>query len=126
MYESVVNESSPKGDVFVERLKVARTKRGLNQEGLARLANLQASAISHFETGTRKPSFDNLRRLADALAVTTDYLIGRVENEQDLARSADTLYRDLDQLSNDDREMARDFLRLLADKAKRRAEEGGQ
>ncbi|MFZ3324999.1 MAG: helix-turn-helix transcriptional regulator [Methylocella sp.] len=28
---------------------------------------MQASAISHFENDNRKPSFDNLRRLADAL-----------------------------------------------------------
>jgi transcriptional regulator with XRE-family HTH domain len=121
-----MTQSSSEPDIFLERLKAARTKRGLSQEGLAKLASLQASAISHFETGTRKPSFDNLRRLADALAVTTDYLLGRVEKEQELAHSSDALYRDLDQLSNADREMARDFLQLLADKARKRAGDDGQ
>ncbi len=70
-----MTESSPQTEIFSGRLKAARAKRDLSQEGLAKLANLQASAISHFETGTRKPSFDNLRRLADALEVTTDFVL---------------------------------------------------
>jgi len=88
----------------------------LNQGELASRAGLQASAISHFETATRKPSFDNLRRLADALDVTTDYLLGRVTDSQVLA-GADKLYRDLDRLTANDRDIAKDFLEMLADKA---------
>ena len=110
-------------DHFPERLRTARAKRDLSQEELANRANLQASAISHFETGARKPSFDNLRRLADALDVTTDYLLGRVSETQELA-GADKLHRHYDQLSSSDREMAEEFLKLLADKAKRRTKEG--
>lgn len=110
-------------DIFPERLLAAREKRGLSQEGLSKRSGLQASAISHFETGTRKPSFDNLRRLADALDVTTDYLLGRVTDTEALA-GADTLHRHLDRLTSDDREMAEDFLKLLADKAKSRTRKG--
>jgi len=102
--------------VFPGRLRAAREKRGLNQGELASRAGLQASAISHFETATRKPSFDNLRRLADALDVTTDYLLGRVTDSQVLA-GADKLYRDLDRLTANDRDIAKDFLEMLADKA---------
>ena len=102
--------------MFPGRLRAAREKRGLNQGELASRAGLQASAISHFETATRKPSFDNLRRLADALDVTTDYLLGRVTDSQVLA-GADKLYRDLDRLTANDRDIAKDFLEMLADKA---------
>ena len=102
--------------MFPGRLRAAREKRGLNQGELASRAGLQASAISHFETGTRKPSFDNLRRLADALDVTTDYLLGRVTDSQVLA-GADKLYRDLDRLTANDRDIAKDFLEMLAGKA---------
>ena len=114
-----MNQSTPPNDIFSERLKAARNKRDLSQEALAKRANLQPSAISHFETGTRKPSFDNLKRLADALEVTTDYLLGRVEDMQDLA-GADRLHRHLDQLSSGDRDVAADFLEILARKAQRR------
>src|SRR5207302_8627217 len=119
----VMNRSTPTNDSFAERLRAARGIRDLSQEGLARRASLQPSAISHFETGTRRPSFDNLRRLADALDVTTDYLLGRVEDMQDLA-GADTLHRHLDRLTTEDREVAEEILQLLAKKAKDREKKG--
>ena len=108
---------------FPGRLRAAREKRGLSQGNLAGRGGFQASAISHFETGVRKPSFDNLRRLADALDVTTDYLLGRVTDTQALA-GADRLHRHLDRLTSDDLEMAEDFLKLLADRAEYRAKKG--
>ena len=107
------------------RLRAAREKRNLSQVDLAIRAGLQASAISHFETATRKPSFDNLRRLADALEVTTDYLLGRVTDDQALA-GADKLYRDLDRLTTADRDIAEDFLKMLADKATGRTKKEGK
>lgn len=116
-------KSTKPTDIFPERLLAAREKRGLSQGDLAKRAGFQASAISHFETGTRKPSFDNLRRLADALDVTTDYLLGRVTDTEALA-GADMLHRHLDQLTSDDREMAEDFLKLLAEKTKSRTRKG--
>ncbi len=119
-----MKESARPSDIFPERLRTAREKRGLSQGDLANRARFQASAISHFETGTRRPSFDNLRRLADALEVTTDYLLGRVTDAQALA-GADRLHRHLDRLSSDDREMAEDFLKLLADKAENRTRKRG-
>jgi transcriptional regulator with XRE-family HTH domain len=112
--------STRRTDVFPERLRAGREKRGLSQEALAKRASLQASAISHFETSARKPSLDNLRRLADALDVTTDYLLGRVTDAEALA-SADKLHRHLDCLTSDDHDLAEDVLKLLADRAKRRS-----
>ena len=52
---------------------------GLSQSDLASKTGLKQVAISLFETGRRAPSFGNLKRLADALEVTTDYLMGRSE-----------------------------------------------
>lgn len=63
--------------LFAVRLRSARALRALTQEALATAAGLQASTISHFEAGTRKPALRNLCRLADALEVSTDYLVGR-------------------------------------------------
>ena len=64
------------GNVFAERLRAARELRNLSQSGLAENAKLQPSAISHFEIGTRSPSFDNLKRLADALDAALDGAAG--------------------------------------------------
>ena len=120
-----MKKSTNPSEFFSARLRAARKKRKLSQGDLANRAGLQASAISHFETATRKPSFDNLRRLADALDVTTDYLLGRVTDDQALA-GADRLHRDLDRLTTADRDIAENFLKMLADKATDRTKKGGK
>ena len=109
--------------MFAERLREARRIRDLDQAELARRAGLPASSISHFEKGSRKPSFENLRRLATTLSVTTDFLLGRV-NEPDAYTGADQLYRDVQNLSARDREIAEGFLKMLAEKQEKQKDEG--
>lgn len=108
-------------NIFTQRLLDARRLRDLNQEELAKRAGLKPSAISHFETGSRKPSFDNLRRLSDALEVTTDYLLGRADDPHGVIKG-DTLYRDYENLTSQDREIAKDFMASLAKRSKERKE----
>lgn len=117
--------STKPSEVFKKRLRAARESRELSQGELAKRAGLQASAISHFETGTRKPSFDNLKRLADALRVTTDYLLGRTEEVEGSATSADQLHRHYSGLSAEYQDMADKFIKLLAEKAKDKKPERG-
>jgi transcriptional regulator with XRE-family HTH domain len=112
-----MSASTPPSEIFPERLRAAREYRGLTQGQLAERAELQPSAISHFETGARKPSFDNLRLLADTLDVTTDYLLGRVDDFKSLA-GADKLHRHYENLQQEDRKFADELITLLAAKAK--------
>jgi transcriptional regulator with XRE-family HTH domain len=101
-------------EIFTKRLRIARDElRKWSQTELATRAKLPPSSIAHFETGSRKPSFDTLRKLANALNVTTDYLLGRTDNPS-LAEAGDPLYRDVGKLSGKDREIAEDFLKMLA------------
>lgn len=102
-------------EIFQERLKTARELRKWSQSDLAGRAGMPSSSIAHFETGSRKPSFDTLRRLANALEVTTDYLLGRVD-DPGLAEAGDPLYRDVGKLTGHDRELAKDFLKMLAER----------
>lgn len=99
---------------FSGRLKAARELRGITQYELAGEAGLQPSAVSHFETGSRKPSFDNLRRLADALEVTIDYLLGRVDDFKGVGPRTDRLHRHIEKLSDSDRQIAEEILKSLA------------
>ena len=94
-------------------VKAARDLREWSQTDLASRAELPPSSIAHFEAGSRKPSFETLRRLAIALEVTTDFLIGRTDDPA-LAEAADPLYRDVGKLTGRDRELAADFLKMLA------------
>lgn len=107
-------------NVFPQRLQALREKRGLSQEELAKRSGLQPTAISHFETGTRKPSFDNLRRLADALETTVDYLMGRTNDPAAVVTEGDQLFRDFANLTTEEREIARDFMATLAKRSKER------
>jgi transcriptional regulator with XRE-family HTH domain len=100
--------------IFPKRLKAARDLRGLSQDQLAERSGLQGSAISHFETGGRKPSFDNLKRLADALGVSTDYLLGRTNDPEGHAVPSDPLYRDVQRLTKKNRDLASQIIRSLA------------
>lgn len=112
-----MSDKSPTSNLFKERLKAARELRQWSQGELARQADMPPSSIAHFESGSRKPSFDTLRRLANALEVTTDYLLGRV-NDPGLAEAGDPLFRDVGKLTGGDRELAKDFLKMLANRHK--------
>lgn len=102
---------------FPDRLRAARQLRGLSQSELAEKADLQPSAVSHFETGRRSPSFDNLKALSEALQVTTDFLLGRVEEPGVMGISTDKLFRHAEKMSSDDLETLTGFAEMLAKKA---------
>ncbi len=93
----------------------------MTQVDLARAIGLPPSSIAHFESGNRKPSFDNLRKLANALNVTTDYLVGRADDPS-IAAAADPLYRDVANLTDQNRRTAENFLRFLAEQDRRQGE----
>jgi transcriptional regulator with XRE-family HTH domain len=94
---------------FGERLRLAREARGINQTELAAKTGLQPSAIGHFEKERRKPSFANIRNLAKALSVTSDYLLGMTT---DMA-GATTAFHGEENLSDDDREHIQMMIDLM-------------
>ena len=61
---------------FGNRLRKLRKDRKLTQQQLAELIGVKNSVISFYEVGERIPSLDILRKLALALHVTADYLLG--------------------------------------------------
>ena len=103
-------------EIFSQRLKAARDLRKMSQGDLATKSGLQPSAISHFETGNRSPSFDNLKRLADALTVTTDYLLGRAADPGASGPEAGSLFRHAENLSADDFKTLESMAKVLAEK----------
>jgi transcriptional regulator with XRE-family HTH domain len=101
---------------FGEILRETRQRKNLSQSELAEKTGLQASAISHFESGRRMPSFENMIRLADALTVTLDFLMGRTEQPETAGPTSDQLFRYFKQLSNEDQEMLSTFAQFLVEK----------
>lgn len=102
--------------IFAKRLKEIRILRGLSQSGLAILAKLQPSAISHFETGSREPNIANLMKLADALSVGEGYLLGR--SFKAVSANAEKVVDCYAKMTYSDQESFMKFGEMLANKPK--------
>jgi transcriptional regulator with XRE-family HTH domain len=105
---------------FPDILRKMRESKKLSQTELAEKTGFQPSAISHFETGRRSPSFDNLKRLADALSVSIDFLLGREDSSKSVGPAAEQLFRDFEHMSSEDQDTLTKFASMLAQKNKER------
>jgi transcriptional regulator with XRE-family HTH domain len=103
---------------FSKKLRKARESKGLTQSELAEKSGMKPSAISHFESGRRRPSFDNLKKLADALNVNIDFLLDREPKSGVVGPNADKLFRNFEKLSDQDQETLSSFAEMLAQKNK--------
>jgi transcriptional regulator with XRE-family HTH domain len=86
----------------------------MTQAQLAEKSGLQPSAISHFESARRSPSFDNLRILADTLSVTTDHLLGRDQEPGVAGPLVERIFRRAGQITHHDLEILAEFADALA------------
>jgi transcriptional regulator with XRE-family HTH domain len=68
--------------VFSHKLRERRLAKGLTQFELAIRSGVPDRYISRYELGRSLPKTDYLRKLAKALEVTTDYLLG-LESDDD-------------------------------------------
>jgi transcriptional regulator with XRE-family HTH domain len=59
-----------------DRIKFIRTKKNISQQELADILNVNRSAISLYETNRKSPSRENTYKIATALGVSIDYLLG--------------------------------------------------
>ena len=79
---------------FSERLKQTRIKHGFTQDEFAKKLNISASSISLYENGDREPSLATLKTISETLNVSTDYLLGLtdVENNESSKVSLEYIY----------------------------------
>lgn len=61
---------------FHEKLKVLRKKQGLTQQEVADFFGIKQPIYQKWESGNRKPSYENLSMLACIFDVSIDYLLG--------------------------------------------------
>ena len=71
------------------RIKLARTRRGLNQAELARAIGISKNSMNLIERDLSNPAFLWVQKIAEVLNVSLDYLGGR--KEQDTERKPATL-----------------------------------
>ncbi len=63
-----------------ERIRLARQKKGITQNELAVKSGINNKSISRYELGSSTPPADAIKAIADALGVSTDYLLSDKEN----------------------------------------------
>jgi transcriptional regulator with XRE-family HTH domain len=63
-------------EVFAQRLRFVREKRGLSQNELARRCNFSTNQINRYENQVIEPSISALQAIARELGASADYLLG--------------------------------------------------
>jgi transcriptional regulator with XRE-family HTH domain len=64
---------------FNERLKKLREEKGLTQVQLSELTGISARMIQKYESGNARPRLDAAEKIAKALNITADQLLGNAD-----------------------------------------------
>lgn len=65
--------------VFGDNMMLMRKKKKLSQADLGKLIGTSGDVIGRYERGDIKPSVEVVSKIADALEVSVDYLIGKTD-----------------------------------------------
>jgi transcriptional regulator with XRE-family HTH domain len=107
---------------FAEKLTKIRKQKGLSQGELAKTIGVTAAHLSRLENNRYQPSVDVLKKLADTLQVSTDYLLNDVDDEPKEIRIQDQSFankiRLLDSLEGKDKEAIEHIIDSIVTKKK--------
>jgi transcriptional regulator with XRE-family HTH domain len=88
---------------FGQKLTLSRKEKKLSQADLGKLSGINGDIIGKYERDEMKPSIDTAKKLADALAISLDYLVGdgdlKILDKKTLQR-----LEDIDKLPEADRQ----------------------
>lgn len=100
----------------MEHLKEIRRKKALTMKQLGSMIGVAESTISLYESGKRQPDNETLLKLADALNVSIDYLLGREEHsstlDEKLSEEEFALFGEARDLTDDEKEKVLDFIKF--------------
>lgn len=77
---------------FSERLKELRKKANLTQVEVAEKLEISQPAYASWERGVKKPTQDNLVKIAQVLNASVDYLVGNSEEKSDELDNIELLF----------------------------------
>jgi len=102
-----------------QKITFLRKKRRMNQKQLAEASGLTQATISRIESGdVTELRTHTFKRLAEALGVTVDYLIGKTEkiSPSDIIESdtdAQIIFRGYERLDAEGKKQLKDFVKFL-------------
>ncbi len=99
---------------FGDKLIEIRKKRGLSQEKLGEIVDIDKRLISRYETGKNVPSIEVAKKFAVALSVSLDYLMGLgfslFIDDPEMTK----ILKEYDKLSSDDKATTKKVLKALS------------
>ena len=106
---------------FKDRLKQARTNKGLSQSKLADIVGVHVTNISRYERGENKPTSSVLSKLAEGLGVSADFLMSGSTDDVANASISDRelleQFKKIEQLPNSKKALVKEFLDAFIIKA---------
>jgi len=109
-----VLDMTEKLEGFAQRLRELRKQKNLSQTELGQVAGLHYTHIGRFERGASRPSGDTLKRLSDALGVSSDYLLDGATDEAAKARFEDRellrQFQEVEHLPDEDKNVVKKLL----------------
>lgn len=111
LYETETLDMAENITGFAERLRSLRKQKNLSQTELGQLAELHYTHIGRYERGTSRPSGDTLKRLADALDVSSDYLLEGASDDAAKAKFEDRellrQFQEVEQIPEEDKKVVK-------------------
>ena len=109
-------------DGFPQRLRDLRKQKNLSQMELGKLVGLHHTHIGRYERGISRPAADTLKRLADVLGVSGDYLIEGATEEAAKGRFEDREllqhFQEVEKLPEEDKVVVKKLLEAFLTKKK--------
>lgn len=102
-----------------DKIKELREGKNISQKELSELVGVSDAMISMYEKNKKGPSVEVVTKLADALNVSTDYLLD-VETiaENEIPENIRAVARDLMDLPEENRKLAIDMIKMMTKKGK--------
>lgn len=107
---------------FCNRLKSARTNKGISQKKLAECLFVSQQTVAKWETDKATPNPETITKISNVLDVSTDYLLGITdERNPSLDNNADigfddftyAMHNESKELTDEDKQMLLDMARML-------------
>lgn len=103
---------------FGDRLKILREEKGLRQQDLANILNLSRATISKYEIMPEIDIIDTLIDMSNYFDVPVDYILGITDCREKYpaakpVNELETIKEGLEELSNDDRKAAAEYIAAL-------------
>lgn len=111
----------PATEKIGSRLKYLRNRSKKTQEDVAKSLEISRAAYSHFENDRNEPDNHTLSKLADFYEVTTDYLLGRKTNLDDVSVAAHYT-KDYDKFTPEEQQEIDDYIEFKKAQFKKRHE----